>query len=279
MLLTKKINNNVAEGVDSAGREVVVFGKGVGFHRMPYQLTDADVVQRVFYDVSRDVASVASTIDDDVLLASSDIVELARMDLECKLSPNLAFTLADHLQFAIQRVREGIQIQNLLAHDIAFVYPTELRIARTGVAMVNHSVKGANLPEDEASAIALHLVNGEVGGAGDQSTIDLVMQSARIMTKVSQIIEDQLHVQLDHESYAYGRFVAHFRYLVARLMRGEAENTSNSSLFQQAAEDFQDIFDCVQSINDYLKQEYGWTLSNEEQLYLMMHVNRLITAR
>lgn len=279
MLLTKKINNNVAEGKDSDGRDVVVFGKGVGFHRMPYQLTDADVVQRVFYDVSRDVASVASTIDDDVLLASSDIVELARMELETKLSPNLAFTLADHLQFAIQRQREGIQIQNPLSHDIAFVYPTELRIARTGVAMVNHRVKDANLPEEEAGAIALHLVNGEIGGAGDQSTIDLVMQSARIMTKVSQIIEEQLHVQLDRESYAYGRFVAHFRYLVARLMRGEAENTSNSSLFQQAAADFQDIYDCVRSINDYLNAEYGWKLSNEEQLYLMMHVNRLITTR
>lgn len=279
MGLTKKINNNVAQGVDSAGRDVVVFGRGIGFHRMPYETTPEDDVQRVFYDVSGDVASAISSINDNVLLASSDIVELAKMELDCKLSPNLAFTLADHIQFAIERQSEGIAIQNPLEHDVAFVYPAELRVARTGVAMVNRRVPGANLPEQEACAIALHIVNGEVGGAGDESTIDVVMQSARIMTKASAIIEAETGVKLDHESYAYARFVAHFRYLVARLMKGEMESTSNSSLFQQAATDFPEVYRCVEKINDYLQQQYGWNCSNEEKLYLMMHVNRLITAR
>lgn len=57
MHLTKKINNNVALGTDSQGRDVVVFGKGVGFHRMPHEVTSSDVVEP------------------DVLRAASDIVE------------------------------------------------------------------------------------------------------------------------------------------------------------------------------------------------------------
>lgn len=277
MRLTKKINNNVALGVADNGANVVVFGKGVGFHRMPHVVTAEDDVQRVFYDVSTGAASALSTVEDGVLLAASDIVDLAHMQLDVKLSPNLAFTLADHLQFAIDRVKEGIQITNPLASEVAFVYPSELSVARTGVAMLNKRIPGANLPEEEACAVALHLVNGEIGGAGDKSTIDLVEKSAKVMTKVSQIVEESTGCKLDRESYAYARFTAHFRYLIARLEENQEESTRNSSLFQQAAADFPEVYMCVTRISAYLRAEYGWTCSNEELLYLMMHVNRLIT--
>lgn len=46
MELFKKINNNVALARDAKGREMVVFGKGIGFPAMPYELTDLSLVQR-----------------------------------------------------------------------------------------------------------------------------------------------------------------------------------------------------------------------------------------
>ena len=279
MRLVKKINNNVALGIDDSGRDVVVFGKGVGFKHMPYDITPTDEVQRIFFDVSRGMAGTLAGLSDNVLLAASDIVDLAKMELECKLNPNLVVTLADHIQFAIERRREGIDVQNPLQNEVAFVYPNELRIGRTGVAMVNARVEDADLPESEACSIALHIVNGEMGGAGDTSSIDLVMETARIMKEVTKIIESELGVTLDRRSYAYNRFVGHFRYLVARLSHGESEQTKNSSLFEQAAKEFPDIYSCVEKIQQYLADTYGWSCSNEELLYLMMHVNRLVTAR
>ncbi|RRG00383.1 MAG: PRD domain-containing protein [Lactobacillus sp.] len=42
---------------------------------------------------------------------------------------------------------------------------------------------------------------------------------------------------------------------------------------------FPDIYSCVEKIQQYLADTYGWSCSNEELLYLMMHVNRLVTAR
>lgn len=278
MRLVKKINNNVALGVDDDGRDVVVFGKGVGFRHMPYDVGAKDEIQRVFYDVNRGMAASIAGLDDQVLLASSDIVDLAKMELECKLNPNLVVTLADHIQFAIERRKEGIDVTNPLSSEVAFVYPNELKVARTGVAMVNARVADAKLPEDEACAIALHIVNGELGGAGDESNIDLVLKTAQIMGKVTSIIEEELHVSLDRSSYAYNRFVAHFRYLVARLSNNESEQSQNSSLFDQAARDFPDIYSCVEKIQEYLQDAYGWSCSNEELLYLMMHVNRLVTT-
>lgn len=40
MIIVKKINNNFAMARDDRGNELVVSGKGVGFHETPYYLED-----------------------------------------------------------------------------------------------------------------------------------------------------------------------------------------------------------------------------------------------
>lgn len=40
MIIVKKINNNVAMARDYRGNELVVFGRGIGFHETPYYLED-----------------------------------------------------------------------------------------------------------------------------------------------------------------------------------------------------------------------------------------------
>ena len=48
MEIIKKINNNIALARDAKGREMVVFGKGIGFPATPYTLQDLSKVQRPF---------------------------------------------------------------------------------------------------------------------------------------------------------------------------------------------------------------------------------------
>lgn len=40
MKIIKKINNNVAIGLDKNNQELIVFGKGIGFPKMPYEVDD-----------------------------------------------------------------------------------------------------------------------------------------------------------------------------------------------------------------------------------------------
>jgi len=61
MKLLRKINNNAAVAQDNRGREMVVLGRGVGFHPMPYELTDLSVVYRTFYDVDRSITKSCPT--------------------------------------------------------------------------------------------------------------------------------------------------------------------------------------------------------------------------
>lgn len=274
MLILKKINNNVALASSDAGEEIVVFGKGVGFHEMPYELEDESVIQRVFRDVDEKCIGGFANIADDVLLVASDIVAMADKALDCALAGNLVVCLADHLQYALERTGDGIAIENPLSHEVAFVYPREVELGRRGIELVSERM-GVNLPESEITSIALHLVNAEVDGMGSSQDMDLVMKSTVILERATQIIEGQLGQQLDRTSYAYVRFVAHLRFLIRRLMRGGCKETENSDLFRQAARDFPDAYRCAAGINEYLKRDYNWSCSDEEMLYLMMHVNRL----
>ena len=274
MLILKKINNNVALASSDAGEEIVVFGKGVGFHEMPYELEDESVIQRVFRDVDEKCIGGFANIADDVLLVASDIVAMADKALDCALAGNLAVCLADHLQYALERTGDGIAIENPLSHEVAFVYPREVELGRRGIELVSERT-GVNLPESEITSIALHLVNAEVDGMGSSQDMDLVMKSTVILERATQVVEGQLGQQLDRTSYAYVRFVAHLRFLIRRLMRGGCKETENSGLFRQAARDFPDAYRCAAGINEYLKRDYNWSCSDEEMLYLMMHVNRL----
>lgn len=274
MLILKKINNNVALASTDTGEEVVVFGKGVGFHEMPYELEDESVIQRVFRDVDEKSIDGFEGISDEVLLVASDIVALADKALDCKLAGNLVISLADHLQYAVERAGEGVAIENPLSHEVAFVYPRETELGHRGVEIVLDRL-GVELPESEVTSIALHLVNAGVDGMGSAQDMDLVMKSTVILERATQIIEGQLGQKLDRTSYAYVRFVAHLRFLIRRLMRGSCKETENSGLFRQAARDFPDAYRCAAGFNEYLKREYNWSCSDEEMLYLMMHVNRL----
>ena len=274
MLILKKINNNVALASSDAGEEIVVFGKGVGFHEMPYELEDESVIQRVFRDVDEKCIGGFANIADDVLLVASDIVAMADKALDCALAGNLAGVPCRPPAVRPRAQGDGIAIENPLSHEVAFVYPREVERGRRGIELVSERM-GVNLPESEITSIALHLVNAEVDGMGSSQDMDLVMKSTVILERATQIIEGQLGQQLDRTSYAYVRFVAHLRFLIRRLMRGGCKETENSGLFRQAARDFPDAYRCAAGINEYLKRDYNWSCSDEEMLYLMMHVNRL----
>lgn len=110
MKIIRQINNNAALALDGNGKELVVLGRGVGFPKMPYELTDLSRIERTFYDVSPKYFGMAADLPRPLVLACAEIMERAEIELDCALNPNLPFTLADHLNFAAERLSKGIEI-------------------------------------------------------------------------------------------------------------------------------------------------------------------------
>lgn len=270
MKIKKKINNNVALAEDAKGRELVVFGKGVGFPSMPYELNDLSKVQRTFYGVNPQYFKMVTELPENVLLVAGEIAKAAQLELDCKLNPNLVFTLADHLNFAMERVQQGIEIPLALACEIEQMYPKEADLGRRTLNLFWEQL-GVNLPDSEISAIAMHLVNAKAEHGDMHSTLLM----AQLTSDIIEIVEHCMEVRLKKDSFNCSRFISHLGYLMQRLMKGTEIESDNQILFHQMKQTYPDIYQCACQIAEYLHSTMGWTCSNEEVLYLMMHINRV----
>ncbi len=277
MKIIKKINNNVALAQDAKGNELIVFAKGVGFPPMPYELTDLSEVQRTFYDVSRRYIELMRDLPEDLMLAADDIAKEAMEELDCELNPNLPFILADHLNFALQRSREGIPLQNPLSYDVCHLYPKEYTVVCHGLKLLRENL-GANLPDSEAISIALHLINAE----DKTSDMHNTLANLQLIATLSNMVEDYFDIQIDRDSFNYSRLAMHMRYLVQRMSEGlpMQEDPASRELFRTVKLEYAEDYDCTRQIVDWLAKHRGWHCSCEEQLYLIMHIHRVrVTAQ
>lgn len=271
MRVTKKLNNNVALARDADGNDAVIFGKGVGFPRMPYDLDGLSAVDRVFYNISRVSVEQASTIPEDVMAACVEAVDDLASHLTGPLNPNLPFTLADHVAFAVKRLEQGIEFSSDLAYDIENLYPAEFKGSQRVLALIKSRID-TRLPESEATSITMHLVNAQLARND--------MQDALLMTQaisdVTEIVEKGLGIMLNAGTFTHFRFVTHLRYLIERLLKGSVLESNNSLFFQQFRDAYPEPFKCASDISGYFSTTFGWQCSDEEILYLMLHINRVL---
>lgn len=268
--ITKKINNNVALALDSGGKEIVVFGRGIGFPAMPYDLTDLSRIQRTFYDMKPNYVELAASLPEEIVLLAADIVENARCDLNCDLNPNLPITLADHLNFAIERHQTGLEVQNPLAYDIAHFYPIEVQLGKQALKDIQQKM-GVELPASEATNIALHLINGEM----ENNDMHTTLMTTKVIRDVTQMIETSLGIALDTSGFNYSRFVMHIRYLLQRMQQGTQETSGMGAEMRSVAYRHFSVYRCTLKVAAYFQENFGGECSEDEKLYLFMHINRL----
>lgn len=270
MKIKKVISNNAVLAVDSKDHDVVVLGSGVGWRKTVEQEIDLERVERTFYDMDDRYLEMLGQLPENVLLASADVVEQAEVNLECDLNPNLPVTLADHLQFAIERMRKDVRVNTPLAYDVEHLYPREAELGMLALDILQ-DYTGLRLPESEVTGVALHLINAEMEGGNLHS----MMMAVQIIADIDKIVERDLGVVLNKRSFYYSRFTMHLRYLIQRLEANAPAPEVNAGMLRETAREYPDVYTCARHIAAYFKRKWGWRCSDEEVLYLMLHINRV----
>ena len=122
--VVKKLNNNFVLCEDEEGVTFIAYGKGIGFPKTPYELTDLSLIDRRFYDVDQRYLALFNELPEKVLHFTVKLVDIARNELDYELNPNVVLTLADHIHFCIQRVRQKIYVQMPLIYEVEQQYAT-----------------------------------------------------------------------------------------------------------------------------------------------------------
>ncbi len=270
----KKINNNAVICRDSQNREMIAMGKGIGFGQLPREIPLSDI-ERTFYNVDPQYVEMSKTLPPDVLLFSTKMIETAANELPYSLSPNAAFTLADHIAFTIERAQKKIRVKMPLAYDVQQMYPNEYRVAEYIFQRTQREFQ-IGLPREEIVGIAMSLLNSQVfsddpGGGGDRAAED----DSEMLEDVTAIIEEEFHLIVDRNSFNYSRYATHLQYLFERIHQGKALDTENFQMYRSVAEEAPRVAACVDKIADHICKEWQCELSDEEKLYLILHVNRV----
>ena len=180
-------------------------------------------------------------------------------------------TLTDHINFAIERVSQGIEPQNALLWEIKRFYPQEFQLGIYALELI-HDRLGILLPEDEAGFIALHFVNAEYG-----TDIRDAVKFPDQMQAIVDIVERDLGILLDESSLHYERFMTHIKFLIQRIYRKELLSSEDRELSLLMQRKYPREYQCSVKVAEYIMQATGCRLSEEEIMYLSVHIRRVST--
>lgn len=270
MKAIKKINNNVAICVDSNQKQLVAFGKGIGFPNMPYEITDLNNITMTFYKIDQSFYQLVSEIPDDILEVAALITFKAQSTLKTPLNPNLVVGLADHINFAIIRLRKFKKMKMLFSYDIEHLYPKETELGKYAVNLIWKKLH-VKLPDSEITSIAIHFVNAEEEHENIEN-----LRYEDLIKKIIQYIEKFFKLHINENDFNYNRFVMHLRYYFQRIKNEDQFYNSAKELIEPIKNNHPDIFKCANDIANIIEKDLQITCTEDEVLYLMIHVYRII---
>lgn len=276
LVIHKVINNNVVSILDEEGKEQIVMGKGIAFQKRSGEELDESLINKRFYlkdsNANERFERIISEIPSEYLSTGSEIVELAKLTLNKNLNESLIISLTDHIYTTVQRYKDGISLTNPLLWEIKRYYEPEYEIALKTLEIISEKF-GVNLPEDEAGFITVHIVDSEM----ENCTIDDVNQITKFIQDICSIVKYFFNVDFDTKSVNYYRFITHIKFFAQRVILKNAYlASSDDSLYEIIKEKYINAYNCVLKIEDYISKNYSYEISNEEKLYLMIHIERVV---
>lgn len=274
MKVVKVINNNIIKSYDEKRQEVLVMGCGIGFKKKPGDEVDDALIEKIYTNIDRTTSNKLSELLEKVPLAhiqlTNDIISYARAALGKKLNDNIYLTLTDHISFAIERIQQGIVLKNALLWEIKRFYNHEYLIGKEALAMIRKRLD-IELPEDEAGFIALHLVNASMDFSGMEQTTE----ATKIIQHILTIVKYHFQMELDEYSLHYERFITHLKFFVQRVFSGTVLEDNDQSFILMLKEQYSNEYRCALKVRDYMRKEFGQELSEDELVYLTIHIRRV----
>ena len=274
MILVVKVLNSSVVLVEEEGIEKIVLGKGIGFGKKPGDTIDDERVDKIFLEKNIKlsyITDLAKEVPFQFFQITKEIITLAENNLNRKLNNNIYLTLTDHIYFAVERVKQGLFVPNKLYWEIKNYYPQEFNIAKQAIELLNARYN-LTFPEEEASNIAFHLINAQTTTTQNLNTF----QYAKMINSIVNLVKYSVGVPIDTSSIHYTRFITHIKFFVERFYANNQLQEDNNDLYEQISSLYPYAMHIGEKVKQYIDQTYHSSISDDEVVYLGIHINRLI---
>lgn len=276
MVIYKILNNNVVVVKDENDVEKIVMGRGLAYQKKVGDTFEDDKVDKVFAMISEEASRQYQELLEDMPIEyvemGEEIISYTKSVLGKKLNDMIYISLTDHIYTALSRFLDGITVKNALLYDIRRFYPDEFKIGLHALDMAEKKFK-IRLPEDEAGFIALHIANAEM----DEKNMQNMYEITKVMQEISNIVKYMFNIEFDEDSVYYYRFITHLKFFAQRLVSGKTyEDEGNDELLEVIRTKYHNAYHCTEKIDKFLNEKYEYSLSDEEKLYLTIHIERVV---
>ena len=274
MEIYKILNNNVIVSKNEHDKEIIAMGKGIAFKKKVGEHIEYELIDKV-YTLSDEVSSkfqeLAAEIPVEHMKISDDIIKYVKLKLGKKLNDSIYLSLCDHISTAILRHEEGVDVKNVLLWDIKKFYKDEFEIGKHGLEMIKEKLN-VQLNEDEAGFIALHIVNAEM-----DEKLETIYEVTKVMQEILNIVKYFFHIDFDEDSVYFYRFITHLKFFAHRLItKSSYQDEQSDDLLDLIKIKYKNAYACCLKIKQFLKTNYAYDLSQEETLYLTIHIARVV---
>ncbi|MDQ6595575.1 transcription antiterminator [Bacillus salipaludis] len=272
LLIDKVLNNNVLIAKHPSYEEVVLIGKGIGFNRKQGDFIETDTVEKLFVlkneKEQESYIKLLPFIDNEFLEVIISAIGLIKQRTNSQLNEHIHVALTDHLMFAITRASQGMEMSNPFLVETKALYRHEFEVAAEVVRYIREKT-GINLTDGEIGFIALH-----IHSAITNKNLSDVNRHSQLISRLVEMVEEQLDIEIDKESIDYMRLVRHLRFAIERVQKGERveEPEKIASLLK---EEYPVCYNLSWKLIKVMQQTLKLTVYDAEAVYLTMHLQRL----
>lgn len=267
----KVLNHNVILAIkEDDKQEYLIMGKGIGFGKKIAERMELGEEARVYSLVdiknAKDTTSSVKEIAPIYLEAANMLLDEAEKQIG-KVDRSVLIPLADHIDFAVKRIREQGEISNPLISDIQVLFHMEYKVAEKILPFLAENTD-ITMSESELGYIALH-----IHSAIAEQNVASSMQVARCVRECIRMIEEEIHHTIPVTTLSYNRLMNHVRYMVLRAEQGE-EIKLNMNDYMELR--FKKSYAIATYVCDEMGKILHTKLHEHELGYLSMHIQRCI---
>lgn len=250
----------------------LIMGKGIGFGKKSGQMAEIKEDSRLYSLLKCGERGEAKDIVEQVTPEYLEVADIVLKEAEKvfgDIDRNILFSLADHIFYAVKRMKNNEGISNPLTDDIRLLFHMEYKVATCVIPVIQEKF-GVLIDDDEVGYITLH-----VHSAIDNEKVSDAMQTARAVRQCIDIVENAMGKKIDVMSLAYNRLMNHVRYMIVRAIKGEK---LKMSLNDYMSVKYPDEFAMAEKICDEISKMIKHKLNKAETGYLAMHICRVTSG-
>ncbi|MFC7785583.1 MULTISPECIES: PRD domain-containing protein [unclassified Rossellomorea] len=273
MRIFRILNNNAVVVVDGP-QEKIVMGSGIAFQKKRNDIIPKNKIEKIFVlheQSSEKFQQLLATLPEEHIEIAENIISYAEGHLNAPLSDHIHIALTDHLSFALERLQQGIPIQNKLLNEIKLLYKKEYEVGLWAKEEIREKL-GIEIPDDEAAHIALHIHTAKM----DAPSMSETLKHATILRDFVDQVESILSIEVEESSINYQRLITHLRFALNRIEQGDQFDPIDEDMLELIQMKYLRAYECSKEITKYLQEEYNIDFPPSEVAYIALHIERLL---